>query len=206
MMNMAGIYRIVVRRPDLPDKFYIGQASILRKRRDVHFRTLRLGTHKTETLQRAFDKYGRDAFRFEVLLACERGKAILDFYEQTIVDSYDPELLYNMNLICVGSRLGRAMCAETKAAIGAGNRNKVRSPEHCEAVRQSNMKRVVSAETRAKMSATRTGKKFPGRVLSAEHRANVGAFFKGRKKSAEEIARRLVTRATNRKAAGVERY
>lgn len=206
LLNSAGIYRIVVYRGDKPPKYYIGQASILRKRRDVHFRTLRLGTHKTGTLQRAFAKYGRDAFRFEVLLICERRKEIMDFYEQTVVDSYDPELLYNMNLLCIGSRLGRAMRAETKAKIGAGNKGKARSPEHCDAVRQSNSKRVVSEETRAKMSAVRTGKKFPGRMLSAEHKANVGAFFRGRKKPHEEIMRRLATRAANRKAAGIDRY
>ena len=191
---MAGIYRIVVSRPGLPDKFYVGHASILRKRRDKHFSELKRGIHKTRPLQEAFVEYGIEAFQFEVLLVCERKPDILELYEQAVVDSYHHNRLYNLNLACVGSALGRTMSAKTKAAIGAGNRGKVRTPEHIEAVRKAHIGRVHSPEELAKRSASMTGKKFPGRTLSIDRKVKVGDFFRGRKKSSEEIARRVATR------------
>lgn len=203
MMNMAGIYRIVVKRGDKPPKYYIGQASILRKRRDVHFRTLRLGTHKNERLQRAFAKYGREAFSFEVLLVCERQTTIMDSYEKAVLDSYDISLLYNMSLLCVGSRLGVSMRDETKAKIGSGNKGKVRSLEGREAVRKAHTGRVHSAETLAKRSASLMGNKNSlGHKQSAEHREKVGASSRGKKRPPELMARILATRKANAEARG----
>lgn len=200
-MSASGIYRIRVARGEHPAKFYIGQAAVLRKRKTAHFRALRNGVHKNEPLQRAFRKYGESSFNFEILLICERRKDILDLYEQTILDSYPDEAIYNLCRECVGSRLGMTNSPAHIEKFGGANRGKVRSPEHREAVRQSNMRRIVSDETRAKMSEAHKGNKYAlGHKQSEDHKRKVGAFFKGRKKSREEIVRRLATRAANRAA------
>jgi len=207
MMNNAGIYRIVVKAPGRPVRCYIGQASILRKRRDVHFRSLRLGNHKNQRLQRIFNKYGPEVFSFEVLVVCERRKEIADLYEQAVLDSYPPALTLNMSRLCVGSRLGIKSDPETGRKISASNKGRPRTQSQRDAVSASNKTRIVSAETRAKMSAARMGNKNSlGWKQTDEHKAKVGAFFIGRKKSAEEIQRRLATRAANRAAAGLDCY
>ncbi len=60
----SGIYRITC----IPtSKFYIGSAVNLYHRRVCHFNDLQHGTHRNSRLQRAWNKYGPDAFTFEVL-------------------------------------------------------------------------------------------------------------------------------------------
>lgn len=58
------IYRIF---NTLNDKSYIGQTVDYKARIRKHFYELRCGVHRNSRLQRAYDKYGRDAFKVEVL-------------------------------------------------------------------------------------------------------------------------------------------
>jgi group I intron endonuclease len=197
ILEQAGIYRFRIDRPEGP-MFYIGHASVLRKRRDKHLSELRRRVHKNERLQRAFDKYGECAFSFEVLLVCERSAVILQFFEQNIVDNYGRDRLYNLCLKCVGSKLGLRQTLEQRAKIGAKNKGRKLSDRQKESVRLSNMTRIVSDETRAKMSAARKGNKNAlGHRQTDEHKEKVGAFFRGRKKDSEEINRRLAARRAN---------
>lgn len=208
LQNSAGIYRIKVDRgTDRPPMVYIGQAAILRKRRSKHFSELSRGVHKNAGMQRAFEQYGAAAFSFEIILVCQRQPDILNLYEQSILDNASPEYIFNVNLECVGSRLGRAMSQETKAKIGAANKGRQRSQEHRESVGRSNQARIVSQETRDKMSAAHMGNRGnSGRRLSDEHKRKVGAFFKGKRKPPDEIARRQATRAAHRAAHGMLVY
>lgn len=58
------VYRIVC---FVTGKCYIGRTNDLKKRKRVHFRHLKVGTHHCEKLQRAYDKYGITTFYFEPL-------------------------------------------------------------------------------------------------------------------------------------------
>ena len=49
---------------------YIGQTKNILERIRVHLSDLRAGRHFNKHLQRAFNKYGEDAFEFRVLEAC----------------------------------------------------------------------------------------------------------------------------------------
>lgn len=60
----SGIYRIVC---SANGKIYIGSAVNLRHRKKDHFKTLRGNRHANIRLQRAWNKYGEDAFSFEVI-------------------------------------------------------------------------------------------------------------------------------------------
>lgn len=200
-LNQAGIYRFRIERPE-GLRFYIGHASILRKRRSKHLSEMRRGVHKNPALQRAFLKYGEAAFRFEVLLICEKSAPILELYEQIILNSYDRRDLYNLCLECVGSKLGVPQSAEHRAKIGAANKGRNPSQSCIDAVRNARLGKKQSAEIIRKRSEEMRGKKFPGRKLSEDHKRNVGLASKGRKKSAEEIARRQEKRKANAEARG----
>lgn len=126
--SYAGIYRWVVHRGEKPPMYWIGQAKCLRAREKSHRKGLRLRNNSLK-LQNAYNKYGADAFTFEILLVCERKAGVLTMYEQLVVDSYPPSLLYNVHIKCVNSPLGRKMppsvgLATSKrgqeAAAGAG--------------------------------------------------------------------------------------
>lgn len=60
----SGIYRIVCLTNK---KLYIGSAVNLRKRWQDHSRDLSRKTHCNQKLQRAYQKYGSDAFQFEII-------------------------------------------------------------------------------------------------------------------------------------------
>src|SRR6266568_1868256 len=60
----SGVYKITC---TVTKKIYIGSALDLRHRRNQHFSELRRNKHPNSYLQRAWNKYGPDAFTFEVL-------------------------------------------------------------------------------------------------------------------------------------------
>lgn len=85
--NCKGIYAIVNM---IDGKIYIGSASLLRKRRNLHLLMLRRGNHDNVYLQRAWNKYGEINFEFFILERCDE----LLVREQYFMDSLNPE--YNM--------------------------------------------------------------------------------------------------------------
>lgn len=84
-----GIYRIV---NQVTGQCYVGSSTYLISRKSKHFQALRRGAHENLHLQRAWDKYGKDAFVFEVLERCERDVCIER--EQHWIDALCPE--YNI--------------------------------------------------------------------------------------------------------------
>ena len=171
----SGIYTITNK---INGHKYIGGATSLSNRWSAHRRNLRRGTHCNEYLQRAWNKYGEQAFLFKTLFRC--GKKSLLELEQMAMDTLDPE--YNM-LPVAGSRLGAKNTDEQKAKFIAA----VSGSKH------HFFGRKFTDEHRAKISASMTGK-----VRSAEYRANIseakrgntyGSGNKGRKFSAETRAK-----------------
>ena len=68
---MGAIYSILNK---LDGKIYVGQSVNPNKRKTDHFRALRKGIHHNAHLQRAWDKYGEDAFEFNILENCTDDK------------------------------------------------------------------------------------------------------------------------------------
>lgn len=58
------IYRII---NTADGKCYVGQTNDIESRKHSHFSLLNKGLHSNKKLQEAYNKYGKDAFRFEVL-------------------------------------------------------------------------------------------------------------------------------------------
>lgn len=200
-MNSAGIYRITIIRGEGTAWRYIGHASVLRRRKSKHLSELRRGVHKNQRMQRAFAKYGETAFVFEALEECVRDREVLEARETAIlareITLWGADSVINVCLKCVGSKLGVPMAAETKAKIGAANKGKLRSPQHRDAVRKRHLGRKHSEVERAKRSASMTGKKFPGRLLTEEHKRHVGDASRGKKRPREVVERWIASRRKN---------
>ena len=98
MQSKSGVYQII---NTVNNKRYIGSAVDLRKRENEHFAHLRRGAHHSSYLQRAYNKHGRDAFHFEVLMYTPRDHCII--VEQAVLDAVKPE--YNLSKRA-DSRLG----------------------------------------------------------------------------------------------------
>lgn len=65
LLSIPGIYTVT---NTVSGTVYVGQARNIRKRWEVHRCTLENGKHRNGYLQRAWNKYGAAAFRFEVIL------------------------------------------------------------------------------------------------------------------------------------------
>lgn len=90
----SGIYKIVC----LPTgKVYIGQSKDVRSRFKYHLYDLKRGKHGNPYFMRAYEKYGKNAFQFEVLEYCEIEK--LDEREIYYIATYrscEEEFGYNI--------------------------------------------------------------------------------------------------------------
>src|SRR6266568_3736081 len=141
-----GVYKITC---TVTKKIYIGSALDLHHRQVVHFRKLRQNKHHNRYLQRAFDKYGPDAFTFEVL------EFVLPIFltarEQYWFDKLKPF-----------GRKGFNIAREAGSSLGVK-----RSPEAVENSRLGHLGHKVSPETREKLRQANLGK--PNPMLGRKH-------------------------------------
>lgn len=217
----SGIYAIT---NTVNGKCYIGSAIRFNKRWSEHRRTLKLGMHHSRKLQRAWNKYGADAFKFSILLSCEDKNLI--FYEQLAIDSYKAYSLGYNTSPTAGNSLGVIRTEETKAKLSAifngrkmppehgakiaaaqlGKKRKPRSPEAIAIsaakrkatlgdwkpteAQRANLLAAAAKRRGIKMSPEtleKRSKAFKGRTISAETRAKISASVKGFKHTPEAI-------------------
>lgn len=136
---MSGVYQITSL---INGHRYIGSSVSLQKRRATHFSFLRKNRHTNAYLQRAYNLYGADNFEFKVLLLCDPENCII--YEQAYLDALQPE--YNL-LRTAGSSLGHVMSEKSRAKMGLAHVGN-----------QVNLGRILTEETKRKISETKSGK------------------------------------------------
>ena len=81
--NAVGIYII---ENIVNGHFYIGQAIDMRRRFNEHHSYLQRGKHDNFHLQRAYNKYGSDAFVMFMMQSCSESQ--LDLFEQEWIDLF----------------------------------------------------------------------------------------------------------------------
>ena len=165
---------------------YVGSAVNLKSRWAVHRCMLRKGTHHSQYLQRAWDKYGKAAFKFEVLERWE--PEFLIGMEQWWMNMLQPE--YNINPVA-GNCLGMKHTAEARANMSAAQKGSTASPEtrarQSKALKGKRKGYKHTAEAKAKMSAALKGRK--NGPCSEETKAKISAANKGRKFSDDHKAK-----------------
>ena len=186
----SGIYQI---RHIESGKVYIGSAVDIQHRWAKHRHALRKDQHHSGHLQRAWRKYGPDAFAFEILEVVPDGVDLIRI-EQEYLDRlhpFDPEIGYNGSPTA-GSPLGVKHTTETRAKVsaalagrqhtaeeraqrGAANRRRKPGPETLAKIAAASAARTHSPESRAKIPAA-----LSGRTCTPEHKAKVSAAKKGR--------------------------
>jgi group I intron endonuclease len=184
---LSGIYKITNIQNG---QVYIGSAERLKKRIANHKHALRRGTHHSIKLQRAWNKYGEEAFTFEILFACSKENLIM--YEQRCIDGYGTFIRgYNMYPVA-GSPIGRVLSEESR-----------------EKIRRAHLGRKASPETRSKMSAARRGNKYAvGSVRTKEEllrlsKINTGNKYCLGKKASDEVRRNMsIAKIGNKNSVG----
>ena len=194
----SGIYRIV---NILNNKCYIGQTVNFPTRKNSHFSPLRHNTHYNRHLQRAFEKYGSAAFIFEILEIVEfppnfsgNKKAYCDYlkpYEQKWLDFYnsaDPEFGYNISPTS-GSPLGVKHSDETKKKQSEARRGEKNARYGKTGTQNPNYGKPMSDRQRAQISAATKG-----RVVSEETRRKLSIINAGERQSVESCSKVCVNR------------
>lgn len=118
---------------------YIGSTTNYKSRWHTHKSTLRRGKHHSFILQKAWDKYGEDAFTFKLLLICPKDMRIE--YEERLMPLQDYNVMRTAHEVLV--RGGWNHSDEFKAKMS--NRHKGIP---------------LSSEHRAKLSKARSGYKY----------------------------------------------
>ena len=157
-MIKTGIYKI--QSISRPDRCYIGSAVNIRIRWNLHLNSLNNNKHHSIKLQRHFTKYGQPDLLFSILLECERFDLLKN--EQIFIDSYNP--YFNICKIA-GSSLGlkrtKEACQKNREKhLGAKNTcfGRKLSPEHKKILIESNTNRIVKESTKEKMRNMNLGK------------------------------------------------
>jgi len=158
---------------------YIGQSEDLERRQEEHLEDLGRGKHFNSHLQKSHDKYGHEAFVFEVLEQCP--VEALNVTEQKWIDAlWDTGLLYNVARTVGANMRGVKHTPEARVRMSLAQRGK---PKPWQKGKGPNaLGSHPSIETRAKMSASHTGVP-TGRLgvrFSDEHRAKLSAGKRGK--------------------------
>ena len=200
-MIKSGIYQI---QHVKSGKLYIGSAVNIEARWGGHIRQLCRCVHHSVKLQRAWNKYGSDAFSFSVIEAVEEKENLLSREQFWIDFANATKSGYNMTPTA-GSLLRHKMTTKTKESMSKSATGHVKSPEHRMSLSIVNTGKKMSdeailkmreaklgtkraphsLETRAKMSAQRIGIQYSEETLSKMSAAKLGT-----KQSEETVKKR----------------
>lgn len=118
--RVGGVYKIT---NIINGKYYIGSSMYIKGRWNEHIRCLKNQTHDNRYLQRAWNKYGRENFSFEILeCILVRDKDLLNEREQAYLDDIfqhqdRADISYNMCSIA-NSHVGVPQTEESKIKKG----------------------------------------------------------------------------------------
>lgn len=149
-MKIAGIYKIT----NLIDgKIYIGQTVNYEKRKRSHKSHLLNNKHCNSHLQRAFNKYGEDSFKIELIQKCDIDE--LDDLEKFYIEKYnccDEDYGYNM---MYGGQQYRKFTPEVREKMSRGRKGMKFSEEHKRKISIALKNVTPSKESIEKMKLTK---------------------------------------------------
>ena len=161
-----GIYKIT---NIITNLIYIGSAVNLQQRYYDHVQSFRDNRHYNKHLQRAWNKYGEENFKFEILEVIEDKIKLLE-REQHYLDQYPKDQKYNMR-VKASSNLGIKYPPEYSAAISKRMSGRIVSEETRQKISEARKKIPLSPEFIRKGQEARKGlKPNLGRHWSQEYR------------------------------------
>lgn len=170
----VGLYKIT---NTVNGKYYIGSSNDIDKRWFNHKSTLKRGKHRNCHLQASFNKYGADAFVFEIIeeLPPDTSFDVLRSKEQVLIDCISDEE-WSANLYNIMRSVDVIEIAdETKKKISESGKRKWADPEHREYMKQFSKKGIpLSEEHRKKIGDGRRGKKMPPDVVKRISQNRIG--------------------------------
>lgn len=173
--KICGIYKIlnVITRD-----YYLGGAVHIRRRWNEHRRDLVANRHDNIHLQRAWNKYGKQAFEFSVVLLCDIEHKL--YFEQWLINLLKPA--YNIAEDALAPMQGRHHTEESKRKLSEAHKGKRPSDEVRANMREAWTTRPpMSEETKLKRSELTSGERNPnfGKHLSEEAKRHLSEINSG---------------------------
>lgn len=159
-----GIYKII---NVVNNKFYVGSAVDLKRRKTRHFSELRNKRHPNGHLQAAWIKYGEQSFVFVVVEELPDDADLLAAENVWLKEHVGKDYCYNLGVDATAPTLGMSgelsptwgykHTDEAKAVIAASSRGRTQDEETIRKKTAYLIGKPKSAEVRAKISATLSG-------------------------------------------------
>lgn len=149
---MQGIYVI---KNLINNKCYIGSSIDIYRRFRTHKYLLNNNKHHSLILQRAWNKYGSDGFKF-IIVGLVDNELLLEKIEQHYIDNNSSE--YNVCKVA-GNKSGFIHSEITKLKISKANTGKIKSIEQKQILSKLNIGKKHSEATKLKISQALLGKK-----------------------------------------------
>lgn len=194
----SGIYKIVNL---VNGKIYIGFTVNFNRRKSCHFKSLEAGVHKNEHLQKAYNKYGKVNFQFEIIEYCDEEKLNeREDYWVSFLNVHDSKFGYNIRPTHPTGNCRHSI--ETRKKLSKSKKGKrvqtEKSIEKMLATKKERGTNKLSEETKQKISKALTGKhhseatkeKLRNRPITEEHRERARVLHTGRKQSIAERLKR----------------
>lgn len=143
-----GIYKIV---NTVNNKFYVGSAVNLAKRKTRHWAELRHQKHNNRHLQAAWNKYGEEVFQFVVIKELATKDELYPEENIWLQEHVGKDYCYNIGRLAEAPMLG--MSGEKSPTWGL-----VHTPESIEKIRVASTGREHTEESKEKISAFLRGK------------------------------------------------
>lgn len=154
-------------------KFYIGSAINYEYRIKRHLNDLKNGTHHSSKLQRSYNKYGKESFKFEILEVIKDINLLIET-EQKWLDKENPD--FNMTLIAgLNSHLGIKRSQITKDKI----RNRLIGITRS----QHTKDKISKSKLGVSIDGTNMNKDKIGKSLTIKHKNKIAKGNKGKKVS-----------------------
>lgn len=145
-IDSCGLYKIV---NTATGQCYVGQSQKMKKRLKEHFRLLRLNKHSNQHLQRAYNKYGADAFVGAIEVEVKNLDE-LDMLETAFLRGiawFEEPTVYNIADFAKAPMRGKRHSAEVRERISLGRRATTfnyQSPEYRKTLAEAQMARYHS--------------------------------------------------------------
>ena len=159
-----GIYKII---NVVNNKFYVGSAVDLKRRKTRHFSELRTGKHNNRHLQAAWVKYGEQAFVFVVVEELPDDADLLAAENVWLKEHVGKDYCYNLGVDATAPMMGFGgelsptwgykHTDEAKAVIAAASMGRAQDQETIQRKTAHLIGKPKPAEVRAKISATLSG-------------------------------------------------
>lgn len=156
---MAVIHGVYAIRNAVNGSLYIGSAANVTKRWGAHRNYLIHGSHHSEHLQRAYDKYGRDSFSFEMIEYLDDISLLIE-REQLWMDFFKPQYNVCKRAGIPGSKPVSIETRKKRSLALRGRKRPPRSKQWCARLSAAWRPRKLSEEGLARLRATHLGNKY----------------------------------------------